>query len=219
MYSSNCYFHLLRFPRLFFCKLSEEIYFFDTCWFPVIIGLECALEMCFYIDIESLRFDLRIWWVIHSRNCFSRSQMMKIRCKLMEFSTGCLFLKFSLFKSRLATEFIQLLSYFFVFGDHMIQIALPGVEIMLILSTIISSVVLLYYLGHFGKESTLFILIFILFSGHELTTAGIASPDALDSGNSLSLILKLPFLPEHSLPFLDSYCCVNFLVSILFSFI
>ena len=115
--------------------------------------------------------------------------MMKIGSKFVELGTGCLFLKFSLLKCRFSTEIIELLSNLFVFRNDVIQIALPGVEVMLVLSTIIASIVFLYYLCHFCKKAALFVFIFILFSGHELATASISSPDALDSGNSLSFIL------------------------------
>jgi len=75
----------------------------------------------------------------------------------------------------------------------MLQVALPSVEIMLVLPTIISSVVFLDYFSLFGKKFTLFLLMFIFLPVHKLATANITSPDSLDFNCSFFLILEFPF--------------------------
>ena len=50
--------HLFHFSSLFFCQFPEELYFFLTCRFPIIVGLKCTLEMGLNINIKSLWFDL-----------------------------------------------------------------------------------------------------------------------------------------------------------------
>ena len=70
MNSSNSKFHLLHFLPLLLGEFSEEIYLFLGGWFPIIVCFEGALQMGLYVHIEGLGLELRIWWVINTRDRF-----------------------------------------------------------------------------------------------------------------------------------------------------
>ena len=77
-FSSNCNFHLLHLSCLFLCKFSKEFYFLFIGWFPIIISLECTLQMLFNVYIKCLRLNLRIWRIIYTWNCSCGWKMMQI---------------------------------------------------------------------------------------------------------------------------------------------
>jgi len=100
-----------------------------------------------------------------------------------------------------------------------LQVALSGIEIVFIFSTVESPVILLYYFGLFHEEFALFIFHFILPLIHKLATANVTSPDALDFHGGFLFILKLPFDSEHP-PILLSYKSSSiFFVSKFFGFV
>ena len=139
---------------------------------------------------------------------------MKVCCQLVEFCSSCLLLKLCFLYQRLTGIFIQLPSHFFILGLDVLQVAFPGIKIMLIFSTVESTIVFLYYFGLFIEEFALLVFHFVLFLIHKLATANITSPDALDFLSSLLFILILPLNSEHPPIFLDHKCCWIFLVSI-----
>jgi len=175
--------------------------------------------MSFYINIESLRLKLWIWWVVNSWNSFSTREMMQISCKFMEFCPGCLLLEFNFLKRSFVSKFFQLFSDLLIFRFNVIKVRFSGVKIVLILPWIITSIVFLYYFGLFSKEFTLFILVFILFTFIELATANKASPYSLNSKWCILLILELPFNLEHSPIFLNNKSSRIFFLPILLNFV
>ena len=106
--------------------------------------------------------------------------MMQVGGELVEFCSSRLFLEFCFFKRCFTLKFFQLFSYFIILGLNVLQVALSRIEVMLVFSTIISSVVLLNYFALFVEEFALFILHFGLFLIHELATADVTSPYSLD---------------------------------------
>ena len=98
----------------------------------------------------------------------------------MEFCSCSLLLKFGFFESSFSSELFQLFPNLLVFGLNMLQVAFPGIEVMLVFSAIVSSVVLLYYFGLFVEEFALFVFHFRLFLIHELATADVSAPDSLN---------------------------------------
>ena len=218
-FSPNCQFHIFHRPNLFLWQFLEECNFLFTSWFPIVVCLEGALKMSFYINIESLRLKLWIRWVVNSRNSFGTWKMMQISSKLVEFCPGCLLLEFNFLKRSFVSKFFQLFSDLLIFRFNVIKIRFSSVEIVLILSRIVTSVVFLYYLGLFCKEFTLFILVFVLFTFIELATANKASPYSLNSKWCILLILELPFNLEHSPIFLNNNSSWVFFLSIFLNFI
>ena len=107
--------------------------------------------------------------------------MMQISSKLVEFCPGCLLLELNFFKRSFVSKLFQLFSDLFVLGFNVIKVRFSSVEIVLVLSRIVTSVVFLYYLGLLSKELALFILVFVLFTFIELATANKASPYSLNS--------------------------------------
>ena len=75
----------------------------------------------------------------------------------------------------------------------MSEVALSCVEVMLVLSTVVASVVFLNYLSLFSEELALLVLIFILFSFIKLATADKTSPYSLNSKRGIFLVVKFPF--------------------------
>ena len=104
---------------------------------------------------------------------------MKVCGELVELCPCGLLLKLSLFESSLSCELLKLFSDIFVFSLNVMQIALPCIEIVLVLPAIISSIILLYYLSLLIKELGLFVFHFVLLLIHELATANISPPNAL----------------------------------------
>ena len=219
MFSLDGNFHLLHLLPLQLSNFPKEFYFVFAWRFPLIVCLKCALQVCLYIHVESLWFNLGIWWVINTWNCPCRWQVMKISGKLMEFCSSSLLLKLGLLDQCFSSEFIKLLSHLFILRLDVLEIAFPGIEIMLVLSTVESSVIFLYYLSLFIKEFALFVFHFILLLIHKLATANITSPDALDFLCSLLFILILPFNSKHSPVFLDHKSSCIFLVPVFLSLI
>jgi hypothetical protein len=145
--------------------------------------------------------------------------MMQISGKLVEFCPGCLLLELNFLKRSFMSKFFKLFSDLLVFSFNVIKIRFSSIEIMLILSWIVTSVVFLYYFGLFSKEFTLFILVFILFSFIELATANKASPYSLNSKWCIFLILELPFYLKHSPIFLNNKCCTHLFFPIFLNLI
>ena len=144
---------------------------------------------------------------------------MKVCGKLVEFCSRSLLLELGLLDQCFTSKFIKLLSNFFILGLNVLEIALPGVEIMLILSAVKSTIVFLYYFGLFHKEFALFVFHFTHLLIHKLATANVTSPDALDFQSSLSFILKLPFDSEHPPILLSHKGSSIFFVSIFLCFV
>ena len=101
----------------------------------------------------------------------------------------------------------------------MLQIAFPGVEIVLILPGIEASVIFLDNFGLLIKELALLILHFVLPLIHKLATANIASPHSLDFERSSLLVVIFPLDLEHSPAFLNYYSSRILLVSEFLSLI
>ena len=218
-FSPNCQFHIFHGSNLLLGQLLEEGNLLFTCWFPIVVCLKGTLQMCLYVNIESLRLKLWIWWVVNSRNGFGTWKMMQISSKLMEFCPGSLFLEFNFFKRSFVCKLFKLFSDLLVFSFNVIEIRFSSVEIMLVFPRIIASIVFLYYLGLFSKEFTLFVLVFILFTFIELATANKASPYSLNSKWCIFLILELPLNLEHPPIFLNNECSTILFLSILLNFI
>ena len=137
----------------------------------------------------------------------------------MKFCSCCLLLELTFFNGSLSGKLFKLLPDFFILSLDMLKIAFSCIEVMFVLSAIITSVVFLYYFGLLHKELALLVLHFILFLIYKLATANISSPDSLDSNWSSAFVIMLPLDFEHSPIFLDDDCCCIFFVSKLFSFI
>ena len=106
--------------------------------------------MCLDLYIECLGFHHCVGSVIHTWDCLSRAQVMQVACKLCELSTSCLLLAFLFLKDHLPLVLLELLAYFFILTKcyvgidyllrDMVQVVLTCVEIMLVLTTVVSSV-------------------------------------------------------------------------------
>ena len=120
-YSSfDCYSQLLHFSSLFFRKLPEEFDFLFISRFPLIVCFEGTLQMCLYINIKCLRFNLWIWWVVHAWYGFGTWKMMQIGGKFMEFCSGSLLLELCFFDSCFPGKIFEIFSYFFILSLNML---------------------------------------------------------------------------------------------------
>ena len=137
----------------------------------------------------------------------------------MKFSSCSVFLELCLFQLCFSGELFKLFPYFLILLLHMLQVALSRVEVMFVLSTVVSSVVFLYYLCLFVKKFALLILVFELLVFHKLTTANISSPNSLYFQSCPLFIIKFPFHFEHPPVFLYYNSCRILFVSELLSFI
>ena len=101
----------------------------------------------------------------------------------------------------------------------MLEIAFPGVEIMLVFPGIKASIVFLNNLSLLNKELALFILHFFLFFIHKLATANISSVYSLHFESGPFLVIELPLHFEHPPVLLNNYSCGIFFVSEFFGFV
>ena len=101
----------------------------------------------------------------------------------------------------------------------MVQVALTGIEVMLIFATVVASVVFLNDFGLLIEELALLCLVLILFLGVELATADEPAPDSLDLKCGPLFIVKLPLNFEHSPVLLNYNCCGVLFVPIFLCFI
>ena len=98
----------------------------------------------------------------------------------------------------------------------MLQIAFPSVEIMLVFPAVKAPVVLLHNFGLLIEKLGLLVFHFSLPLVHELATANVAPPYALDLKGSSLFIVELPLNLEHTPTFLNYYCsCVFFVTEFL----
>jgi hypothetical protein len=88
-----------------------------------------------------------------------------------------------------------LLADLFVFLLDVVQIILACVKVMLVLATVETAVVFLYYAGLLIEKLTLLILVLSLLFVHEFATANVASPNSLDHQACTFFVLALPLVP------------------------
>ena len=129
--------------------------------------------------------------------------MMQVSSQLMELCSCCLLLQLSLLQSSFPCEFFELFSDLVVLLLDVVEITLSGVEVMLVLATVESSVVLLYYLCLFVEKLRLFVLVFLCFLIHELASTVIATQNPLNSQRCTNFVLELPLHFEHAPELLD----------------
>ena len=107
---------------------------------PLIVHLECRLEVLFNFHIESLRLNIDKWRVVHAWNGLGGDQVMKVTGKLSKLSACSLLLPLLLFNIELSLILLKLLAHFFVLVLHMAQVGLACIEIMLVLPAVITSI-------------------------------------------------------------------------------
>ena len=137
----------------------------------------------------------------------------------MKLSPCCMLLQLCLFQCCFSGELFKLFPYFFIFLLDMLKLTLSSIEVMLILPTVVSSVVFLYYFCLLIEKFTLLIFIFVLLIFHKLATANITSPDSLYFQSCSFLIIEFPFDFEHSPILLNYNSCWILFVSKFFSLI
>ena len=135
----------------------------------------------------------------------------------MEFCARRLLLQLGLLESSFAGISLQLLSNFIVLRLHVLNVALARIEVVLIFTTVVSSVILLHDLGLLIEELRLLVFVFILLLLHKLATAQESTPDALTfTRRSLDTVI-LPFQFKHVPSLLDDHCSCVLTVAILLS--
>ena len=125
---------------LFLRQFSEETNLLFARRLPLIIGFECALEVSLDIDIERLRLQVRIRWIINTWNCLCRCQMVEIACQFGKLCAGALLLPLCLCLSRFLVVGVKIFTDFIVLSLNVMEVFLPGVEVMLILAAVESTV-------------------------------------------------------------------------------
>lgn len=107
---------------------------------PLIVHLECRLEVLFNFDIESLRLNIDKWRVVHAWNGLGGDQVMKVAGELSEFSACSLLLPLLLLDVHLALILLKLLAHLLILVLHMAQVGFACIEIMLVLPAVITSI-------------------------------------------------------------------------------
>ena len=67
---------------LLFGQSSEEVDFVGAWGSPLVVGLESGLEVRLNVHIKGLGLQLTIGWVVHTRHCLRRRQVMQVLCQL-----------------------------------------------------------------------------------------------------------------------------------------
>ena len=125
---------------LFFGQCAEEPDFLLAWRLPLIVRFECALKMRFDVDVKRLRFEVRIWRIIDTWHCLCRCQVMEISCELRKLCSCSLLLPFLFILCSCLVVFIEIFTHLFILGFNMLQVLLSGVEVMLVLSAVESSI-------------------------------------------------------------------------------
>ena len=107
---------------------------------PLIVHLECRLEVLFYFDVESLRLNIDKWRVVHAWDGLGGDQVMKVAGKFSELSARSLLLPLLLLNVHLALILLELLTHLLILVLHVAQVGLAGIEIMLVLPAVITSI-------------------------------------------------------------------------------
>lgn len=107
---------------------------------PLIVHLECRLEVLFNFDVEGLRLHVDKWWIVHTWDGFGGHQVMKVASEFSKFSARSLLLALLLLNVHLTLVLLKLLAHLLIFVLYMAQIGLACIEVMLILPTVITSI-------------------------------------------------------------------------------
>ena len=134
---------LIALKLLLFSKLTEEIYLVLAWRLPLVVALERALQMRFNINVECLRLQLRIRWVVHSRGSLRRGQVVKVSSEFSEFSTSAVFLTLRFFHQLFLMVRVKDGSNLLVLLFYVLEIFLSCIEVMLIFATIEAAEMLL----------------------------------------------------------------------------
>lgn len=92
--------------------------------------------MRLYVHVEGLWFELGVGRIVNTRHGLSRSQVVQIAGKLCEFSPRALLLPLRLLLLDLLVVIVQLSAHLVILGLHVLQVLLPRIEIVLILSRV-----------------------------------------------------------------------------------
>ena len=125
---------------LLFGQCAEKSDFLLAWRLPLVVWFECALKVRFDVDVKRLRFEVRIWWIIDTWNCFCWCQVMEISCELRKLCSCSLLLPFLFILCSRLVMLVEILANLFILGFNMLKILLSGVEVMFVLSTVESSV-------------------------------------------------------------------------------
>mmetsp|Transcript_4520 Transcript_4520/g.4235 ORF Transcript_4520/g.4235 Transcript_4520/m.4235 type:complete len:222 (-) Transcript_4520:101-766(-) len=215
MRSLGDYLLLLKHFLLLLSKCPEKLYLLLVWRLPLVVGFESAPQMSFDIHIEGLWLQVGVRRVVDSWDGSGRTQMVQIGCQLCEFSPGCGFLPLLLLQLKTPLVVVQLFHHLRVLLVHMIQVILPRIEVMFILSTVEPSIVFLNNDGHAVEELHLVVGLFRLSFPEEELSASVASEDPLDIPASIQDLLVVPLNLKHSPVFLDVYRCQLLLLSVL----
>ena len=107
---------------------------------PLIVHLECRLEVLLNFDVESLRLDIDKRWVVHTWDGLGGNQVMKVAGEFSKLSACCLLLSLLLLEVHLALVLLKLLTHLLILVLHVTQVGLACIEIMLVLSAVITSI-------------------------------------------------------------------------------
>ena len=107
---------------------------------PLIVHLECRLEVLFNFDVESLRLNIDKWRVVDAWDSLGGDQVMKVAGKFSELSACSLLLSLLLLNVHLALILLELLTHLLILVLHVAQVGLAGIEIMLVLPAVITSI-------------------------------------------------------------------------------
>ncbi len=134
------YFSMLHSFLLLQRQSTEELNLLLVGRLPLIVNLECRLKVLFNFHIECLRLNIYEWGIVNTWNGFCGHQVMKIACELSELSTRCLLLTLLFLDVHLTLVLLKLLAHLLVLVLNVAQIGLACIEVMLVLSAVVTSV-------------------------------------------------------------------------------
>jgi hypothetical protein len=114
-FSSLCNNLLLLHHLLLLLRQSpEELNLLFVGRLPLVVHLECTLQVLFNFYVESLRLNIHERRVVHTWNRLRGHQVMKISSELSKFCARRLFLAFLLLDLHLSLVVVKLLSHLLV---------------------------------------------------------------------------------------------------------
>jgi len=107
---------------------------------PLVVRFEGRLEVRLDVYVERLRFDGVVGRVVDTRYSASGREMMQVACQLRELGSSVVLLALVLVLHGSSEVVVQLLADFFVLGLDVHQVILSGVEVMLVLTRVVTAV-------------------------------------------------------------------------------
>lgn len=121
-------------------QCTEELNLLLVGRLPLIVNLECRLEVLFNFDVKGLRLDVDEGRVVDTWYGLGGDQVMEVAGELCELRARRLLLPLLLLDVHLSLVLLQLLAHLLVLVCDVVQVGLPRIEVVLVLPAVVTSI-------------------------------------------------------------------------------